>query len=133
MTDDEDSIDRVRLDKWLWAARFFKTRSLARAAIEGGKVHYQDRRVKPSQIVSVDHKVTIRQGVDERTVTVLALSTHRGGAPAAALLYQEAADSVRKREEGQLARKLMASHAPVQGRPDKKQRRQIVQFKTRLE
>ncbi len=121
--------ESIRLDKWLWAARFFKTRSVAHAAIEGGKVHYNEQRAKPSRSVEVGATLQIRQGVDERTVRVNVLSEHRGSGTDALQLYQETPDSIAKREQAQLTRKLMASHAPVQGRPTKKQRRDIIQFK----
>ncbi|MDR2213235.1 MAG: RNA-binding protein, partial [Pseudomonadales bacterium] len=90
-----DSItQKVRLDKWLWAARFFKTRSLAKAAIEGGKVHCNGERCKSSREVGVGMTLQIRQGWDERTVLVRGVSEQRGGAPQAALLYEETAASI---------------------------------------
>lgn len=120
----------VRLDKWLWAARFFKTRSLAKQAIEGGKVHYNGARVKVSKLVELGAELKIRQGWDEKTVVVVVLSDQRRGAPEAALLYQETEASQQRREQQAEQRKLVkqASLAP-QGRPTKKERRQIHQFK----
>ena len=120
----------ARLDKWLWAARFFKTRSLARNAIDGGKVNYEGQRSKPSKLVEVGATITIPQGVDKKTVTVKALSDQRRGTPDAAKLYEETPESMAARETHRLQRKHQASHAPVQGRPNKKQRRQIMEAKT---
>jgi ribosome-associated heat shock protein Hsp15 len=121
---------RVRLDKWLWAARFFRTRSLARAAIEGGKVWYDGARVKVSKEVRAGAELRIRQGFDEKTVRVLALSEERRGAPEAALLYQESAESIAAREALAARRRLeRAATTPPAGRPDKRERRQIHRFK----
>jgi len=121
---------RVRLDKWLWAARFFRTRSLARAAIEGGRVWYEGARVKVSKEVQVGAELRVRQGFDERTVRVRALSSERRGAPEAALLYEETPASIaaraRRAEERRLQR--AGSTAPA-SRPDKRERRQIHRFK----
>ena len=90
--------DKLRLDKWLWAARFFKTRSLAKAAIEGGKVHLDGQRVKVSKEISVGDTLHIRQGWDEKVVEVKALSGQRRGAEQAQLLYEETEASIKKRE-----------------------------------
>ena len=119
----------IRLDKWLWAARFFKARSQAQAAIEGGKIHYNDQRAKSSREVEVGAQLAIRQGVDERRVIVKALSAQRRSGLEAQQLYEETPESIAKREQAQLQRQLMASHAPEQGRPNKKQRREIIKFK----
>ena len=118
----------VRLDKWLWAARFFKTRSLAKSAIEGGKVHIRGQKPKVSKEVQVGEVYVIRQGFDEKTVTVKALSDVRRGAPEAQKLYEETAESIRTREKAHEMRKL---HAPLRpdSRPSKKDRRQIIRFK----
>ena len=121
---------KLRLDKWLWAARFFKTRSLAKAAIEGGKVHLGGHRVKVSREISVGDELQIRQGWDQKVVVVKALSDQRRGAPEAGLLYQETPDSIAKREAEAAARKAAGGmiDRPAQ-RPTKKQRRQIHRFK----
>ncbi len=120
----------VRLDKWLWAARFYKTRSIARSMIEGGKVQYNGQRTKPSKIVEMGAEIRVRQGNDEKTVTILAISEQRRGAPEAALLYQETQDSLVAREERATLRKLHALNSPSpEKRPDKKQRRDIMKFK----
>ncbi|MCO7225206.1 RNA-binding S4 domain-containing protein [Pleionea sp. CnH1-48] len=118
--------EKVRLDKWLWAARFFKTRSLARDAIEGGKVHYEGKRIKPGKIVQTGATLNIRQGVEEKVVTVLAISSKRGPATVAQTLYQETAESIAQREKAREQRQAEGViHHP---RPDKKQRRQIHRF-----
>lgn len=120
----------VRLDKWLWAARFYKTRSLAKAMIEGGKVHYNGQRAKVSKIVEVGARLKLRQGSDEKEVEVLALSDQRRGAPEAQLLYRETEESVKKREEMAWARKNNALSMPhPDRRPNKKERRDLLKFK----
>jgi len=121
---------RMRIDKWLWAARFFKTRSLAKAAIEGGKVHCNGERCKCSREIEPGQVLQIRQGLDEKTVVVTALSGQRQGAPQAALLYQETPESQASREK--LAAERQAQHAsddPLAGRPTKQDRRRIQRFK----
>jgi ribosome-associated heat shock protein Hsp15 len=130
MTDANRSPGKIRLDKWLWAARFFKTRSLAKAAIEGGKVHLAGQRVKVSREISAGDTLQIRQGWDERVVLVTALSDQRRGAPEAQLLYAETAASITKRESEAAARKAAGGmiDRPAH-RPNKKQRRQIHRFK----
>lgn len=125
-----DQPEKLRLDKWLWAARFFKTRSLAKAAIEGGKVHLGGQRVKVSKEINVGDMLQIRQGWDERTVQVLQLCDQRRGAPEAQLLYAETPDSIERREAQALARKAvggMLDRPPY--KPSKQQRRQIKRFK----
>tara|TARA_R100000687_G_scaffold12596_2_gene9985 strand:+ start:3894 stop:4295 length:402 start_codon:yes stop_codon:yes gene_type:complete len=120
----------IRLDKWLWAARFYKTRALARQMVQSGKVHYDGQRSKPSKIVQVGAVITLRQGFDTKEVEVLALSEQRRGASEAQLLYQETAESVEKREQNAEARKLNALYNPhPEGRPDKKQSRQLIRMK----
>ncbi|MFK8049178.1 MAG: RNA-binding S4 domain-containing protein [Halioglobus sp.] len=123
-------MEKLRLDKWLWAARFYKTRSLAKAAIEGGKVHLDGTRVKVSKEVTVGEKLQIRQGWDEKTVVITALSDKRRGAPEAAELYAETPSSLEKREADAAARKAAGGmiDRPAK-RPTKKQRRQIHSFK----
>ena len=126
------SEERVRLDKWLWAARFFRTRNLARQAIEGGKVWYDGARTKVSKEVRSGAQLCIRQGFDETTVTVRALSGARRGAPEAALLYEETAASVAARTAGADERRLQRAGQVLQeGRPGKRDRRLIHQFKER--
>jgi ribosome-associated heat shock protein Hsp15 len=122
-------MDSVRLDKWLWAARFFKTRGLAKKAIEGGKVHYNGSRAKTSKTVEVGAIVRVPQGWDIWEVEVLALSDQRRGAPEARALYRETEESVARRERETEARRLtnQAMQHPLK-RPDKKQRRDIQRF-----
>ncbi len=121
--------DAVRLDKWLWAARFYKTRSLARNMIDGGKVHYNGQRSKPSKIIELGAIITLRQGNEEKTVVIEKISDQRRGAPEAQSLYSETSESVAKREENSLKRKLHAHNPSPDRRPDKKQRRDIIKFK----
>ncbi|HEX4882046.1 MAG TPA: S4 domain-containing protein [Porticoccaceae bacterium] len=121
---------RIRLDKWLWAARFYKTRSLAKTAIEGGKVRVNGQRAKPAKEIEVGAELCVRQGWEEKILIVAALSDQRRGAPEAALLYRET-DASRARRE-QLAAERRANRDAVQlpeQRPSKKQRRQIVRFR----
>jgi len=126
VSDRSDQPGKVRLDKWLWAARFFKTRSLAKAAIEGGKVHLDGQRVKVSKEITAGDILQIRQGWDEKVVLVKQLSDQRRGAPEAQLLYEETAASLAKREAQAVARKAAGGmiDRPAH-RPTKKQRRQI--------
>lgn len=122
----------VRLDKWLWAARFFKTRSIAKDAIESGKVHYNGTRAKTSKTVAIGAEIRIRQGFDEKTVLVQQLSEQRGPASIAQQLYVETEQSIASREANAQQRKNVQFHAPDQ-RPDKKERRQLLQIKQHLE
>lgn len=127
------STGKVRLDKWLWAARFFKTRSLAKQAIDGGKVHIDNQRVKPSKEIEAGVNVVVRQGWDEKTVTVLLLSDKRGPAPVAATLYQETDESIQKREKMAEERRANASHHDrAEGKPNTRQRRHIHRFKREI-
>ncbi|MBS7662435.1 RNA-binding protein [Pseudomonas lalucatii] len=125
----EKDDDKVRLDKWLWAARFYKTRALAKAAIEGGKVHCRGERCKPSKEPKLGDELVIRAGFDERTVVIQALSAVRRGAPQAQELYRETADSIARRELAAAQRKAGALGVQTDGRPSKKQRRQLQQFR----
>ncbi len=129
MTTKPSTEDKIRLDKWLWAARFFKTRALAKEAIEGGKVHCQGERCKPGKEPKVGDELSIRQGFDERRVRVEALSAVRRGATEAQALYSETPDSVLKREQAAALRKAGALGITTDGRPSKKQRRQIEHFR----
>lgn len=126
----EEPKGKVRLDKWLWAARFFKTRSLAKQAIEGGKVRYEGARVKVSKELQVGAKLTVRQGWDDKEVIVDALSEQRGGAPEAALLYHETPESIVRREQNAEQRRALNANNPYRSeRPTKKDRRRIHRFK----
>lgn len=123
------SNNRVRLDKWLWAARFYKTRAIAKQAIEGGKVRCQGTRAKASKEISVGLEISLRQGFDEKTVIVRALSEQRRGANEALLLYEETPDSIEQRELKATQRKSQAVHLQSDGKPNKRERRQIHKFK----
>ncbi|EKO3565020.1 MULTISPECIES: ribosome-associated heat shock protein Hsp15 [Vibrio] len=119
----------VRLDKWLWAARFYKTRALAREMVEGGKVHYNGQRSKPSKAVEVGAMITLRQGNEEKTVVIEQIAQQRRGAAEAQALYSETSESIVKRERQALLRKLNAHNPSPERRPDKKQRRDLLKFK----
>lgn len=121
--------EEVRLDKWLWAARFFKTRQLAKEAIEGGKVHYNGARSKVSKKVELGAKLAIRQGYDIKTIVITRLSDKRGPATTAQMLYQETKESIAQREHEACLRKLNKASLPNPTKPTKKERRQIIQFK----
>lgn len=120
---------KVRLDKWLWAARFFKNRSLASDAINGGHVHLNGARVKPSRCLKVNDELRIQKGMVEFVVHTLALSDRRGPATIAQTLYKETEASQSKRETDGEQRRLLANAAggPVK-RPDKRARRKIIRF-----
>jgi len=121
---------KVRLDKWLWAARFFKTRSLAKEAVDGGKVHYNQQRCKPSKIVEVGTELLIRQGFVEKTIIVENISGQRRNATFAQELYQETDESITKREKASLERKhMMGGQSMPTGKPNKRDRRLIHRFK----
>ncbi|WP_430460624.1 ribosome-associated heat shock protein Hsp15 [Thalassolituus sp. LLYu03] len=124
-----DTNDKIRLDKWLWAARFFKTRALAKAAIEGGKVHYDGQRTKVSKAPEIGAKLTIRQGFDEKTVIITALSDQRRGAPEARLLYEETPESIKARMDDGERRRILRMTMPVPDhKPNKKERRDMRRF-----
>ena len=121
---------KVRIDKWLWAARFFKTRNMAKTAIEGGKIHCGGQRVKVAKEIAVGELLTIRQGFDKREIRVIALADKRRGASEAALLYEETEASVEAREERAASRKAgRAGFQPSERKPTKKERRQLEKFK----
>ena len=126
----DESIIKTRLDKWLWAARFFKTRHLAAEAINGGHVHHNGHRVKPSRVIQVADKLTIHKTPFTFDITVQGLSIRRGPAKEAQLLYSEDEESIKKREELAEQRKLNAAQFPhAERRPDKRDRRRIIRFK----
>ena len=118
----------VRIDKWLWAARCFKTRAKAKEAIDGGKVEVNGARTKPSKEIKVGDEVRYRAGFDERTLIVLELSEVRRGAPQAAMLFEETATSLKAREDAAAMRKAQGPTARTIGRPTKRDRRQIHRF-----
>lgn len=124
-------MERLRLDKWLWAARFYKTRSLASEEIDKGRVQVNGAVVKPARELKAGDSVLLRNGPISRTVTVLALSDKRGPAPVAALLYQETEDSKIKRLRAAEQRRLAPEPALSlsQGRPTKRDRRETEQLR----
>ena len=119
----------VRLDKWLWAARFFKTRSLCKDAIDGGKVSYNGSKGKASRNVEVGALIGIRLGWDEKIVEIKAISEQRRGAPEAQRLYEETPESVAKRERRALENKSYGGRIMSDHKPNKKERRDIKQLK----
>lgn len=122
--------DAIRIDKWLWAARFFKTRSLASEAVAGGKVHLNNQRVKPGRQVKAGDRLNIQRGIEHFEVNVLGVNEKRRPAKEAVLLYQETDSSKQKREEAEAVRRLAAASHPVSSRrPNKHDRRHIIRFK----
>ncbi|ABO25487.1 ribosome-associated heat shock protein Hsp15 [Shewanella loihica] len=120
----------VRLDKWLWAARFYKTRAIAKEMINGGKVHYNGQRTKSSKLAEVDAVIRLRQGYDEKEIVIKKLSEQRQKAVVAQTLYEETPESIAKRETYAEARRLNVLNNPAPDtKPDKKQRRQLIRFK----
>ena len=128
-----DPLERLRLDKWLWAARFFKTRALAVEAVEKHRVHVNGAAAKPARELKVGDTLTVTQGPVTREVVVRALSAVRGAAPQAALLYEETADSITRREAQAQQRRLAPEPAlsQTEGRPTKRDRRQLADWNGR--
>ena len=121
-----DGSDRLRLDKWLWAARFYKTRSLAKAAVDGGKVHLNGARVKPAKEVGPGDELSITRGDVEQTVIVATISARRGSASIAATLYKETEESIVQRERQRAERRMLAAGLRIpKTRPNKRQRRTL--------
>ena len=119
-------MENVRIDKWLWAARFFKTRSLATDAVDNGRVRLDGERIKPARPLKLDDKLLIDNGHEVWEVLVLGISDKREGAPAARLRYQETNASVSKRESEHEARKLFREPGTtIKGRPTKRDRRAL--------
>ncbi len=128
----QENGEKIRLDKWLWAARFFKTRSLAIEAVSGGKVHLNGARTKPAREIDIGDKLTIRRGPYEWTVVVRALSLRRGPASAATLLYDETEESKRNREETVSEIRAQEWRSPhTKGRPSKKNHRDLARLRGR--
>ena len=128
--DNKPAQDKLRIDKWLWAARFFKTRSLAADAVECGKVLVNGARVKPAKLLAAGDTLSIRLGPYQHVIEVLALSGTRGPATEAQKFYQETEESRLRREA--LAIELKAQPEPTvhEGRPTKRDRREIEKFKS---
>ncbi len=134
MAESKSHREGVRLDKWLWAARFFKTRSLAAQAITGGKVQVNDVRAKPARVLGEGDSVRIRKGPYTFTVLVRELSAHRGPAVQASALYEETAESRLQRERLAEERRALAASVPTSdGRPSKRDRRRIIRFTRKKE
>jgi ribosome-associated heat shock protein Hsp15 len=125
-------LESLRLDKWLWAARFYKTRSLAADAINGGKVHIQKQRCKASKEVRIGTHVTVSKDGYQWEITILLLSAQRGPAKEAVLMYQESPESYQKRQQDIIAQRELRELLPYTGhdhKPNKKERRLIHRFK----
>ncbi len=130
MSTNTDSNAKVRLDKWLWAARFYKTRTIARSMIEGGKVEYNGTRAKPSSNVESGATIRLLQGNERKEIIVKNLSSVRGHASVATTLYEETAESILLREKQRAQQKLNAFFAPHPAdKPNKKERRQLMSIK----
>ena len=123
-------LTELRLDKWLWAARIFKTRAFAVEAINGGKVHLNESRVKPSRVVHIGDKLDVTRGTERYHLTIEGLKDKRRPAKEAQLLYIESDESIQKREDEQAMRKIQnASMVRPDRKPNKQQRRRIIKFK----
>ncbi|TPH15255.1 ribosome-associated heat shock protein Hsp15 [Litorilituus lipolyticus] len=129
----QSDLTSTRLDKWLWAARFYKTRAIAKQMIDGGKVFYNGQRTKSGKAVALGDIIKVRQGFEEKEVQIIALADRRRDATFAQTLYKETAQSIATREKNALARKQGILLSPASDtKPDKKQRRQIREFKERM-
>jgi len=129
-----DKTESMRLDKWLWVARFFKTRALATEAVNGGKVHRNSQRVKPSQAIQVGDSLDITRGQYSYSIQVDGLRKQRGSATVAATLYTETPESISSREELAAELRLHAAQNPTrERRPDKRSRRKIIRFTRKQE
>tara|TARA_B100000902_G_scaffold322356_1_gene315595 strand:- start:69 stop:476 length:408 start_codon:yes stop_codon:yes gene_type:complete len=133
LTDSEQGSSKIRIDKWLWAARFFKTRSLAKTAIEGGKVQLAGQKVKVSREVAPGDVLRVRQGWDEREVKVIATSEQRRAAPIAQTLYEETEASVERRARAAEARKAAGTLARPAQRPGKHERKALERLRKRFD
>ncbi|MDN7136845.1 ribosome-associated heat shock protein Hsp15 [Pseudidiomarina sp. 1ASP75-14] len=123
-------MENVRLDKWLWAARFYKTRSLSRQMVQSGKVQVDGQRAKPAKTIVTGQLIKLSQGSSVMEVEVLELSDQRRGAPEAQKLYQETPESIERRERETELRKMNAMNNPhPDHKPDKKERRQLLKMK----
>ena len=123
-----DEADKVRVDKWLWAARFYKTRSLAGQAVSGGRVHVNGQRVKSARALKTGDELRISKGETEFDVLVLGLAERRGPASVAAGLYRETESSVARREAERETRRVRPASPAPRNRPDKKARRELRRF-----
>ena len=133
MTDSDQSGSKVRIDKWLWAARFFKTRTLAKTAIEGGKVQLEGQRVKVSREISPGDTLRIRQGWDDREIVVKDTSEQRRSAPIAQTLYEETEESTLRRARAAEARKAAGSLARPSQKPGKHERKALERLRKQFD
>ncbi len=133
MTDPEDKTGKVRVDKWLWAARFFKTRTLAKTAIEGGKVQIDGQRLKVSREIGPGDILRVRQGWDEREIIVTAVSDQRRGAPIAQTLYEETPESMARRARAAEARKAAGTMAKPSQKPGKHERKALERLRKQFD
>jgi ribosome-associated heat shock protein Hsp15 len=133
LTDAEKKAGKVRVDKWLWAARFFKTRTLAKTAIEGGKVQIDGQRVKVSREIAPGDTLRIRQGWDERDIVVTAVSDQRRAAPIAQTLYEETPQSVARRARAAEARKAAGALSKPTQKPGKHERKALERLRKQFD
>jgi ribosome-associated heat shock protein Hsp15 len=133
LTDPEDKTGKVRVDKWLWAARFFKTRTLAKTAIEGGKVQIDGQRLKVSREIGPGDILRVRQGWDEREIIVTAVSDQRRGAPIAQTLYEETPESMARRARAAEARKAAGTMAKPSQKPGKHERKALERLRKQFD
>ena len=133
MTDSDQSGSKVRIDKWLWAARFFKTRTLAKTAIEGGKVQLEGQRVKVSREISPGDTLRIRQGWDDREIVVKGTSEQRRSAPIAQTLYEETEESTLRRARAAEARKAAGALARPSQKPGKHERKALERLRKQFD
>lgn len=133
MTDPEDKTGKVRVDKWLWAARFFKTRTLAKTAIEGGKVQIDGQRLKVSREIGPGDILRVRQGWGEREIIVTAVSGQRRGAPIAQTLYEETPESMARRARAAEARKAAGTMAKPSQKPGKHERKALERLRKQFD
>lgn len=132
MTEQPDQLGAIRLDKWLWTARFFKTRSLAAQAVTGGKVHVNDQRAKAGKVVGPGIRLRIRKGSQEWEIVIKQVTRHRRPASEAVLLYEETPQSVEQRRGASERRQRQREERELDpGRPNKRQRRDLMQLKRR--
>lgn len=125
-------IESMRADQWLWSARFFKTRSLAKHAIEGGKIEINDAHCKPAKLLRIGDRVKLTRGIERLEVSVMALYEKRGPAALAATMYSESPESATRRErEAEAQRLARMAFTPSEGRPSKRDRRDISEFEKR--
>ena len=123
-------LERVRLDRWLWAARFFKSRAMAKSAIEGGKVELNGQRGKPAKEIMVGQQITVRRGDELFDIEVIALADKRGSATIAATLFTESEDSINRRAADAARRKMERAGLRVpEKRPEKRDRRALAKMK----